>query len=441
MKHRDVVMPPENICHAMPEVRAWFAFGAVFLPLLLILMLPWGAWAKTEETVIHSFAGGNDGSTPGGILTFDNAGNLYGVASAGGTSQNGVVFELKPTLGGHWTETELYSFTGGRDGAGPEGGVLLDEAGNLYGVTGSGGLDCGCGTVFELKPGAHGHWTEAVLYAFTGGSDGGSPDATLIFDAAGNLYGTTRAGGDASCESGGCGTVFELSPGHSGQWTETVLHAFKGHSDGAFPFRAGVIFDSTGNLYGTTTSGGRYGQGTVFELALDHDGKWKETILHAFEGGSDGANPAAGLALVGGTLYGTTYAGGALCVGGDSNGCGTVFEVVPAGGKWTETVIHSFQGSDGIETFATPVLDPAGNLYGTTFEGGDGSCNVCGTAFELTPTGNGDWNETVLHDFGSRRGDAGTPESGVIIDNSGSLFGTTVLGGNAHVGAVYKIAP
>jgi uncharacterized repeat protein (TIGR03803 family) len=214
-----------------------------FLLMLFGLALPSGARAKIAEKVIYSFAGGGSGSTTTGVLTLDKAGNLYGVAAGAGTGSNGVVFELTPAKAGRWTKTDLYSFGGGSDGSDPEGGVIFDKAGNLYGAT-SGGGSGGSGTVFELTPGKDGDWTETVLYSFKGGSDGGSPDSILIFDKAGNLYGTTPSGG-----SPGRGTVFELTPGQSGRWTEKVLHAFKGHTDGALPFLAGVIFDRAGNLY------------------------------------------------------------------------------------------------------------------------------------------------------------------------------------------------
>ena len=404
-----------------------------FLLMSFALVLPSIPRAKPAEKVIYSFAGGGSGATTTGILTFDQAGNLYGVAAGAGTGLNGVVFKLTLTKAGRWTKRDLYSFAGGTDGSGPAGGVIFDEAGNLYGVTSDGGSG-GSGTVFELKPGKNGHWTKKILYSFTGGSDGSSPDSILIFDKAGNLYGTTPSGGSA-----GNGTVFELTPGQSGRWKEKVLHAFQGNTDGAQPLLAGVIFDGAGNLYGTTELGGKYGIGTVFELSLE-GGKWTETILHAFQGTPDGRNPAAGLVLSGGNLYGTTYSGGNSACGVD-NGCGTVFQLAPNGGKWRETIIHSFQGKDGIETFATPVFDQAGNLYGTTFEGGSGPCSVCGTALELTPTAHGKWRETVLHDFGSRVGDAGTPASGVILSKSGKLVGTTILGGKDNAGAVYEITP
>jgi uncharacterized repeat protein (TIGR03803 family) len=415
------------------KVRNGLALSVLSLPLLLVLMLPCDAWATTREKVIYSFAGGGSGSTASGILTFDEAGNLYGVAVGAGTGENGVVFELTRSKSGQWTKTNLYSFLGGNDGSRPEAGVIFDKAGNLYGVT-SGGGSVSSGTVFELIHGKNGDWTETILYSFTGGSDGGFPDSIPTFDEAGNLYGTTESGG-----SPGNGTVFELMPGQSGRWTEKVLHAFKGHADGAQPL-AGLIFDGAGNLYGTTELGGRSGLGTVFELSPAKAGKWKETILHAFQGTPDGSNPIAGLVFSGGILYGTTYSGGdSTC--GVVGGCGTVFQLASNGSKWTETIIHSFQGRDGIETLATPVFDQTGSLYGTTFEGGSGSCDVCGTAFELTPVGHNNWQETVLHDFGSKSGDAGTPVSGVILNKSGKLFGTTTLGGNDNAGAVYEITP
>ncbi len=420
------------------------AARSVTLFLLLTVLLASQAVCKSIETIIHSFTGGKDGKSPVSNLIFDSAGNLYGVALEGGKNQDGVVFELKLTPKGHWAEVELYSFAGGSDGGAPEGGLVFDPAGNLYGVTSQGGgTGCthGCGTVYELTRNGKGKWVKSVLYSFSGGSDGGNPSSPLVMDQAGNLYGTTQVGGDPSCDFGSCGTVFQLSPTESGPWTETVIHAFAGGSDGAMPFLGGVTFDASGNLYGTTSSGGKFGVGTVFELMPGQGGKWKEMILYSFEGGTDGASPAAGLVFFGGALYGTTYGGGSVSPACPTGGCGTVFQLTSNSGIWTEDVIYAFQGSDGIETLATPVFDAAGNLYGTTFEGGSGSCSVCGTAFKLTPTESGPWLETVLHDFGSRRGDAGTPESGVVLDKYGNIFGTGDLGGKKGVGAVFKIVP
>jgi uncharacterized repeat protein (TIGR03803 family) len=408
----------------------------------VLSILPPGAWAKDKEKVLYGFTNGSDGGLPVGNLVFDKAGNLYGVTVQGGANGLGTVFKLTPA-NGVWTETVLHSFRGGSDGSSPKGTLIFDQAGNLYGATyGGGGNGCfaGCGTVFKLTPVAHDKWTETVLYVFTGGADGASPQAGLVADTAGNLYGTTYQGGNASCATGGCGTVFELTPGSGKQWTETVLHAFTAGRDGAYPF-AGLIFDNSGNLYGTASLGGQPNGGIVFALTPGRGGKWNETVIHAFKGGRDGFAPASGLALFRGSLYGTTYNGGDdMC--GLMAGCGTVFQMKSsAGGKWTENVIHRFRGSDGLESFATPVLDRAGNLYGTTFEGGSGVCDFCGTAFELTPSVNGHWQETVLHDFGSRSGDAGTPEGGLILDKTGNLFGTTAGGGTVGYGTVYEITP
>jgi uncharacterized repeat protein (TIGR03803 family) len=412
--------------------------------MLFVLVRPYAAHAAVAEKVIYSFPVGDGTTTTSEILTLDKAGNLYGVA-AGGVTPNGEVFELTPIKGGGWTETNIYTFTGGSDGSGPSGGVVFDKAGNLYGVTASGGDGCssGCGTVFELTPSENGPWTETVLYSFAGGSDGSYPESILIFDEAGNLYGGTAFGGDLSCKftgGSGCGTVFELSPGQNGQWTEKVIHVFKGGHDGVQEVPSGLIFDGAGNLYGTTTLGGKYDMGTVFKLAPSRTGYWNETILHTFQGSPDGRDPASGVAFSGSLLYGTTAGGGnSTCYEGF--GCGTVFELAEMDREWTEIIIHNFQGSDGIGPNGPPVFDQAGNLYGTTSAGGGGPCSNCGTAFKLTPTGDANWQETTLRDFGSRKGDGMYPESGLIFNESGKLFGTTEDGGKYGYGAVYQIAP
>ena len=252
-----------------------------------------GPWT---ETVLYNFTGLSDGSTPSGGLIFDAKANLYGITYNGGITQAcavyksqsgcGVVFRLSPPASGatSWTETVLYSFTGGTDGAKPSGGLISDSQGNLYGTSGQGGDvagSCasvgGCGVVFKLSPpaGGAGPWTETVLYSFTGGTDGASPSPGLIFDSQGNIYGSSVMGGHVagSCASvGGCGVVFKLSPpaGGAGPWTETVLYSFTGGTDGASP-SPGLIFDSQGNIYGTTqyggTSPGAAGNGVVFELS------------------------------------------------------------------------------------------------------------------------------------------------------------------------------
>jgi len=266
----------------------------------------------------------------------------------------------------------LHNFGAGRDGANPSASLLFDAAGNLYGTTATGGnftaCNLGCGTVFELVPGADGKWTEKVLHRFDS-KDGDGPNASLIFDEAGNIFGTTTYGGLGQCTSEqgvkGCGTVFELMPG-AGQWTETVLCDFSSYSDGEYP-SARLIFDTAGNLYSTSLYGGQNGSGTVFELKPGVGGTWMETVLYGF-GGTDGEYPLAGLVFdAARNLYGTTYYG----VNGNT---GIVFELTRKAGTWTETVLHAFCHvggcPDGEQSQAGLILDESGNVYGTATQGG-----------------------------------------------------------------------
>jgi hypothetical protein len=408
-----------------------------FAALLMLIALVHFSQAKTPEKVIYSFPSGG-GITAVGTLTLDEAGNLYGVVAGIG---NGAVFELTPAKGGRWTETNIYNFTGGSDGSAPSGGVIFDAAGNLYGVATTGGNGCsgGCGTVYELTPGENGQWTVSVLYSFTGGTDGGYPAGTLVFDPGGSLYGGTETGGDLSCTvtgHNGCGAIFELSPGENGQWTEKVVHAFKAHSDGAEEVPSGLIFDGAGNLYGTTAMGGKGGVGTAFELKLTRGGKWTETVLHSFSSAPDADSPAGALVFSGSALYGTTaFGGSSTCYEG--LGCGTVFQLTENGGAWSETIIHSFQGSDGIGPTAAVLPDQAGNLFVVTSGGG----SDWGTVVELTPIGDGNWQESILHDFGSHAGDGRSPLSGLVFGPSGKLFGATPSGGKNGAGTVYESTP
>lgn len=286
------------------------------------------------------------------------------------------MFKLTPA-NGKWSVTVLHAFTGGNDGLEPYGGLVRDVAGNLYGTTASGGGrgSCGrfhCGTVFELSPPRTkgGKWMENILYRFKGESDGGNPFASLIFDTSGNLYGTTEIGG-----AYGWGTVFELTHRSKGKWTESVLHSFNQSTDGAEPFGS-VAFDAHGNLYATTYSGPGSNFGSVVELTSGSHG-WEETLIHVFQGGSDGGNPLAAVIVDGsGNLYGTTS-------GELTGGNGTVFELTPgSGGAWTETVLHSFTGgSDGGFPADPLIMDSAGNLYGTA--GGGGTLGS-GVVFEIS---------------------------------------------------------
>ena len=292
------------------------------LAVLITLLFAAGIQAAAADNVLHSFNNnGMDGNNPYAGLIFDAAGNLYGTTSGGGTSSDGTVFELTPAAGGTWTEKVLHSFNqNGTDGYEPFAGLIFDAAGNLYGTTFAGGT-YDLGTVFELTPAAGGTWTEKVLWSFGNGTDGHKLYAGLIFDAAGNLYGTTVGGGTPDL-----GTVFELTPAAGGTWTEKVLYNFGGGTDGTAPY-GGLIFDAAGNLYGTTSQGGTSNLGTAFELTPAGGGTWTEKVLHTFGSGTDGVDLVAGLIFDGaGNLYGMTLRGGTYALG-------TAFELTPAAGR------------------------------------------------------------------------------------------------------------
>ncbi len=402
---------------------------------LLVLMLTPPLFARSTSKVIHSF-NGKDGISPLAGLIFDTSGNLYGTTSNGGTYTHGAVFKLMPAGNGQWTEKVLHSFNAdGKDGYDPVAGVTFDARGNLYGTTYYGGSH-GVGAVFELSPSANGNWTERVLYNFcsvSGCSDGEYPSAGVIFDKAGNMYGTTT--GDGVHNSG---NVFELIQGKKGTWTNKVLHSFNADGkDGVDPFAA-LIFDNSGSLYGTTYTGGRGFSGTVFALTPVGNGKWTEKVLHSFNY-NDGYGPLSGLIFdTSGNLYGTTSLGGRYGSNCGGYGCGNIFELTPVrNGKWTEKVLHSFRpnGKDGFCPVAGLIADVSGNLYGTTNEGG---VDNAGTAFELSPT-NGGWTEKVLHSFD--RTDGSFPSAGVIFDRKGNLYGTTWGGGAHDFGTIFEITP
>lgn len=397
-----------------------------------------GEW---KETTLTNFADGNGGPEVG--LTADGAGNFYGTTNFGGAYGFGTIYELAPAGGGNWTVTILYNFTTGLVSSGRGFGaspsnLIFDGAGNLYGETGYGGTS-GNGAVFELSPSSGGSWTKKDLYDFNGGTDGSSPLGGLIFDEAGNLYGTTKTGGNGTgCHRDACGTVFELSP--SGvSWSKTILYNFQGGAnDGATPV-AGLVLDQAGNLYGTTLTGGidggnncGTGCGSMFEISPSGAG-WKETFVHLFsESHGDGGLPEAGLIIDhAGNLFGTTYTGGSHNLN-CGLGCGTVFEFSPgAGGGLTETVIYDFPGPTS-GPLAGLVMDAAGNLYGTN----------TGSVFELSSASGGAWNETTLHTFGGTgSGDGSDPLGSLILDGVGNLYGTTAGGGTSGGGAVFEITP
>ena len=380
------------------------------------------AFTGQQDMLVHNFGSGNDGQNPFANLVFDSAGNLYGTTSGGGTNHTGTVFEVST----NGTETILHSFGSGADGQTPMGSLIFDSAGNLYGTTSAGGT-YGYGMVFELSP----NGTETVLYNFGAGTDGANPNAGLVFDASGNLYGTTVNGG-----SYGGGTAFELSPNGGGGWTESGLYSFGGTpSDGLNPYSA-LIFDSSGNLYGTTANGGSFGGGTVFELMLNTtiNRCCREAPVYSFGSSTDGANPRAALVFdSSGNLYGTTVNGGMYSGG-------TAFELSPNGGTWTESGLYSFgNGSDGKNPYSALVFDTSGNLYGTTANGGAYSA---GTVFELlsNTTINRCCREAPLYSFGVGN-DGRNPQAGVVFSPAGVLYGTTASGGVYGGGTVFGILP
>ncbi len=334
---------------------------------------------------------------------------------------------LAPAANPH--ETNLNSFEGSfKDGSVPLGGLVADAAGNFYGTTSAGG-NFSWGTVFELSPQSNGSWIETVLYNFTGGNDGAIPTGSLIFDKLGNLYGTTSSGGfqGNDCNVGGGGVAFELSPGASGSpWTETTLHAFKCSTgnDGANPVGA-LVFDTKGNLYGTTIIGGASNVGTVFELSPASN-SWTENILHSFSG-NDGLSPHAGLIIDStGALFGTTFRGG------DTNS-GVIFRLRVEQAGWILRVLFSFHGPDGAAPNSALILHN-NILYGTTETGG---FYDEGEVFQALK---GSITVTVVYSF--LGGADGTSPNGVVADPSGYLYGTTNSGGSGRfAGTLYQLKP
>ena len=413
--------------------------GRSFLRLLLACAFTLVCALSTQGQtfkVLHDFAGGADGVSPLASLVLDKLGNLYGTTLYGGPNLLGAVFELSPNSDGTWTETIIHSFRQfDPDGEEPSSNLILDAGGNLYGTTMGGGI--GRGTAFELTPGPAG-WSLTLLYTF--GSykgDAGPPRGGLIMDAQGNLYGT--AGGGT-----GVGAVYELSQG-SGGWTESLPYNFGVNHRGLkgdIPF-GNLLLDVAGDLYGITLSGGDLscgisGCGGIYRLTPTPGG-WKENVLHNFAGPPvDGDSPAAQLAFDSkGRLYGATDGGGGtLCH--LPEGCGTIFRLIHSNAGWKETLIYTFEGgANGFAPGSGLTFDQAGNAYGVTAYGGT-ECS-CGVVYKLIPGSNGKWTYSVLHAFTGA--DGAFPESGVILDGKGNLYGTTEGGGSSGVGVVYQITP
>ena len=360
------------------------------------------------ETVLHVFKGNasGDGNTPVGSVILDSSGNLYGTTGYGGTGDCvllgekvgcGTVYELSPPTqkGGAWTETILYSFPTAKQGYLPNGNLVFDKVGNLYGATmfgGGYGTTCNafyqyCGAVFELSPPRKkgGKWTERVLHGFKGGTDGTNPNGSLIFNKKGALYGTASGGGieGGECGSVGCGTVFALRPPISlgAAWKEDALYRFHG-PDGGNP-AAGVILGTNGDLFSTTLGGGNSGSGTVFQLTPGSAGHWTERVLYRFQYDKDGGAPRSSLVFDSeDNLYGTASGGGAF-------GGGTIFRLRPTGKSWTFASLYSFTGRpDGSYPIGGLIFDGSGDLYGVTqYSGSVQTCgsNGCGTVFTAKP--------------------------------------------------------
>lgn len=385
----------------------------------VIAMSTLAATAQTEK-ILYSFTGSSDGGSPEGGVVVDAKGNLYGTAFSGGANGGGAVFELSPSGGGVWTEKAIYSFSfGSSEGALPASGLVFDTQGNLYGMTIAGGS--GYGTVFELSP-SGASWTEKTLYTFAGGTDGSVAFATgLAMDRAGDLYGVTDIGGTY-----GFGTVFELVAGSNGTWTKKTLHSFSGGNDGASPYGERPVLDSSGDVFGQVQSGGPHDFGLIFEMVPGSNGSWSEKIVHAFAGASDGSSS-----------YGLTFDAAGNLFG---NSTYSTIEVTPgSNGVWTEKILHTFiGGSDGAYPNTALTFDKSGILYGATNSGG----NHRGTVFSLTPASNGTWTEKILHRFAPGGGDGIYPFYGALaLDAQGNLYGTTSEGGSSNQGVVYEITP
>ena len=406
------------------SINLWMAIAASAIAALMLL-----AASKAEGqtyTLLHNFSG-PDGAAPYGTLTMDRAGNLYGTTYFGGNGCGGygcgTVFKLTHKNSG-WILARLYSFQGGNDGEYPLAGVTIGPDGSLYGTTSAGGGNppiCtspvggpGCGTIFKLQPPATActtalcPWTETVLYRFMGGSDGAYPGyGNLVFDQTGNLYGTTE--GD---EFSNQATAFKLSRSGSG-WTKSLVYNF-----GYIFVGSGMIFDHAGNLYGTTADSG--GWGTVYELIPSGSG-WTETTLYQFQNDGDGYEPLGGVAFdQAGNLYGTTF-----------NDGGRVYELSPSAGGWIYSSLYYFNSYEG--SYSGPTVDAVGNVYGVM--------SIQSLVFKLAFS-NGGWSETDLTDFG---GDP-IPVGGVILDGNGNIYGTTSMGGTGSCrgvpcGDIFEITP
>jgi uncharacterized repeat protein (TIGR03803 family) len=433
------MIPMKRKAGSLPARNSFSAKWPALFFLVFLFLVSSVLAVGQAESVIYRFQGYSDGCAPYGGLISDKAGNFYGTTSGSCVPESyGSVFELSPPppIGGPWTETVLYSFSGGSFGEGPRAGLVFDQTGNLYGMTFAGTA----GTVFQLSPPAKkgDPWTETAIYTFQGDTQ---PRGDLVLDKAGNLYGVTAVGGEK-----GDGAVFQLTPSQGGAWTETVIHSFTGR-DGANP-ESGPIISPTGNLIGTLLNGGKNGFGAVYELKapVTKGGAWTEHVLYSFKGGSDVSGSSRLVFDRQGHLDGVG--------GGGAFGQGAAFQLTRQGSSWAEVVIYSFCAqsncADGNEPIGSLIVDKAGNIYGTTEFGGNGpTCrpfSSCGTVFQLKLQG-GAWTETVLYSFKHGR-DAHNPVAPLAFGKFGVLYGTTPFGGTLAgqcyligCGAVFKARP
>jgi uncharacterized repeat protein (TIGR03803 family) len=406
--------------------------------ILQVLLIPIlaisSAWAGSKFQVVHTFTGGTDGAYPSSPL-LDRSGTLYGVTPDGGSLTGcnsygcGTAFKLLQE-DGHWKEYDFYSFSAATNGdyPAPIGALAPDSRGDLYGIQAEAGdPTCNCGGVYQLTL-SDGIWTQNILHNFTGGGsgDGAYPASGLVQDAAGNFYGTTEGGGVNMN-----GTIFELTQNTDGTWAYAVIYEFGATSsnDAEIPYGP-LTIDSSGNLYGTSESGGEYGYGAVFRLS-PNGAAWTEAVLFNFTLDYGSYPEPYGVVLDGvGNLYGVTLDGGAYAVG-------TIYKLTSAVGFWNRTVLHTFSGSgDGAYPYGGLTIGPTGVLYGTT---GYGGSYGYGNAYEFALT-NGKWKQTVLHQF-TNSTDGAHPLAGVILDQLGNVYGTTQQGGAAGFGVAFEITP
>jgi uncharacterized repeat protein (TIGR03803 family) len=402
----------------------------------VLVLFPTAGRSAARYRVLHSFGNGNDGQVPSGPLVLDDIGNLYGTTNGGpGDYGNGTVFELSPQPKGGWKQSTLHAFTGGSGGCYPDGNLVFDSSGNLYGTMGGYGSYAISG-IFELSPAGGGSWSFDVLYS--DGLDSAGPG--LLMDSLSNLYGRIGQGQEKA------GAAGELSPG-SGGWDYTQLYSFDG-TDGLDP-PTPPIWDGKGNMFGTTTWGGVYGGlcmayygndgcGVIYEMTPNGDGTWTYNVLHRFASSkNDGQNPYSGLVMDKiGNFYGGTWGGGA-------HSQGTVFKLAYTGGQWKETILYDFPDCNyGCGVDGTLVMDKHGDLYGTAAGGPPKGCYglTCGVVFKLSPQKNGKWKYSVVYNL-TEKGGGSAPLYGVILDDKGNLFGVTSQFGKYSFGTAFEITP